>query len=392
MRYLIGLLSLLTVCAHLQAADLKTLDGQVKKGELVAVSDKSITLRSDGKEETWPTEQTLDVDVLPPAKPLPPAPYLIVRLIDGTTLKCLGFGIKGNQAEARLFNGLALTIPLHAIHYVICEAQNEAHRAEFEQTIIKKPEQDVIRLLSRDGKSINTFEGFLGDVDAKGEFVQFKMEGDVSRVSMARVRGVYYNRKLDDVPKPTCRIHDLFQNVYAASTVATAGENVELKTPTGVTMALPRGFVQRFDFSIGKLTYLSDLDPLKVEETPIFSDNYHFRRDKNLEGGPLSLSYRPYAKGLAVHSRTILEYDVKGFNVFRCVLGIDDSVKGYAHAIVRIDADDQQVFKEPVTNRDKPRDLNLKITGASKLRITVDYGDDLDLGDHVIFAEARVSK
>src|SRR5205823_4689560 len=106
------------------------------------------------------------------------------------------------------------------------------------------------------------------------------------------------------------------------------------------------------------------------EETPILSDNYHFRRDKNLEGGAISLSYKTYAKGLAVHSRSVLEYDVKGFNVFRCVLGIDDGVKGYAHAIVRIDADDQEVFKEPVTNKDKPRDLNLKIAGANKLRIT----------------------
>ena len=38
------------------------------------------------------------------------------------------------------------------------------------------------------------------------------------------------------------------------------------------------------------------------------------------------------------------------------------------------------------------RELDLKIAGVNKLRITVDYGQDLDLGDHVIFAEARVSK
>jgi hypothetical protein len=32
------------------------------------------------------------------------------------------------------------------------------------------------------------------------------------------------------------------------------------------------------------------------------------------------------------------------------------------------------------------------MTGVQKLRLIVEYGDDLDLGDHVNFADARLIK
>jgi hypothetical protein len=34
----------------------------------------------------------------------------------------------------------------------------------------------------------------------------------------------------------------------------------------------------------------------------------------------------------------------------------------------------------------------LAIKGVQKLRLIVDYGEDLDLGDHVDFADARIIK
>jgi hypothetical protein len=63
---------------------------------------------------------------------------------------------------------------------------------------------------------------------------------------------------------------------------------------------------------------------------------------------------------LALHSRTVLEYDVKGYSSFRAVLGLDDAMAGSAHAIVRIEADDKEVLKTTVSSKDnKPQELNL---------------------------------
>jgi hypothetical protein len=279
---------------------------------------------------------------------------------------------------------------------VLCEAQDEANRTEFMQLLAKKNAQDQLRLLSKDGKSINTFEGFVGEADAAGEKVEFKSDGETLPVSLARVRGVIFSRKLEEpAAKPVCRLFDGFQNVFMVASVKSSADGFQLQTPAGVSVDMGRTLVQRFDFSLGKIAYLSDLDPLRVEEAPILADLWHYRRDKNLEGGTLSLARKAYSKGLAVHSRTLLEYDVKGYETFRCMLGIDDSVTGPGNAVVRIEADGKEIFTttvKNVTKEDRPKEVELKIGGVNRLRLIVDYGDDLDLGDHVVFAEARVSK
>jgi hypothetical protein len=156
---------------------------------------------------------------------------------------------------------------------------------------------------------------------------------------------------------------------------------------------LPKQTLQKFDLTLGKLAYLSDLEPTRVEETPILADLYHYRRDKNLEGGPLSVGRKIYAKGLALHSKAILEYDVAGYSNFRCVLGLDDAMAGSAHAVVKIEGDGKELLATTVSSRDnKPQDVSLPIKGVQKLRLIVDYGEDLDLGDHVDFADARIIK
>jgi hypothetical protein len=331
---------------------------------------------------------------LPAKKKEPPkGPYLEVQLTDGTQLKCQVFALRGKNAEVRLFNGMTLQFPAAYLHHVLGEAQNDKNRAEFEQWAAKRLGQDVLRFQSNKGDDIVTLEVFIGDADEKGETLQFKYEGETRAMSFQRVRGLIYSRKPDEkMPATLCQVYDAFENVFPAGKVQSTAEGYQLTTPAGLKVELGRPLVQRFDFSLGKIQYLSDMKPLRVDETPILADLWRYRRDKNLEGGPLALGRKTYSKGLAVHSRTVLEYDVKGFNLFRCVLGIDDLVTGPAHAVVRIDGDGKELFNAAVTSKDKPREVELKLDGVSRLRLTVDYGEDLDLGDHVLFADARITK
>ena len=47
-------------------------------------------------------------------------------------------------------------------------------------------------------------------------------------------------------------------------------------------------------FRGGRVTYLSDLQPSKVEEIPFFGRKFPWRRDVNLLGEPLKMGGRPY--------------------------------------------------------------------------------------------------
>ncbi len=79
-------------------------------------------------------------------------------------------------------------------------------------------------------------------------------------------------------------------------------------------------------FRGGKMTYLSDLNPSKVEETPFFGHRLPWRRDVNLLGEPLKMKGQTYERGVAVHSRCVLTYDLNGrYSTFEALVGFDDA-------------------------------------------------------------------
>jgi hypothetical protein len=261
-----------------------------------------------------------------------------------------------------------------------------------EQTLAQKPAQDVVLVLSRDQQAINPFAGVVLGGDDKGTRLNFRLEEDVVPLDLSRLRGVVFARRAEPKSREAVRVTDRFGNTWLAESVAWKDDRLQLVTLSGLTTELSFDQITLVDFSQGRLLYLSDAEPLRVEEKPILADIWHYRRDRNLAGGPISLGQRIYSKGLTVHSRSVLEYAVEGYREFRCVVGIEDSVAGPAKALVRIEGDGRELFQATISTGDKPRELVLPIEGVARLRLIVDYSDDLDLGDHVVFAEARVLK
>jgi hypothetical protein len=391
------LLSFCSFPSPSRSADVKTLSGRAYKGDVLSVSDQEIKLRVQEEEVVIPTAELLTIDF--EAKPTAATgPYQEAKLTDGTLLRCQEFSLKGKDAELRLVGGIALRFPSSSLRYVLYDAQDGPRRAEFEKDLAKTANVDVLFLTSiQDPSKILDFKGFVGDADDKGEFLQFK-EADGRAAppqKMSRVRGIIFSRKPAE-GEAVGKVSDQGQSTFLVQKLGMTEQGYRIVTPVGLEVELPRAQVQRFDFSYGKIAYLGDLDPVQVQEIPILADVWHYRRDgKNLEGGPMRLAGKTYDKGLAVHSKTVLVYSVKGYNFFRCVLGIDDSVVGPAHAVVRIEGDGKLLYTTEVkttSKEDKPQELNLPITGVQLLRLVVDYGEDLDLGDHVDFAEARVTK
>ncbi len=119
----------------------------------------------------------------------------------------------------------------------------------------------------------------------------------------------------------------------------------------------------------------------------------HYRRDRNLDDGPIRLGGEKFGKGLALHARTELVFDLGGrFREFKAVVGVDDLVGGESQAVLRIDGDGRELFSGVVTRKDKPRPVAFEVKGVRQLRIVVGSQGLLDLGDHVDLADARVSK
>src|SRR5262249_6618308 len=86
----------------------------------------------------------------------------------------------------------------------------------------------------------------------------------------------------------------------------------KIKTAWGQDLNLPAAEVLTVRFRGGQMTYLSALEPSKVEETPFFGRRNRWRKDVNLTGKPLKIDGRAYDRGVTVHSRSVLTYDLDG--------------------------------------------------------------------------------
>ena len=120
------------------------------------------------------------------------------------------------------------------------------------------------------------------------------------------------------------------------SPISRSAKSLQWTTPGGVKVERPLAEIKSFDFSLGKVQYLSDLKPESVVWTPFFGQGqvsptlerfYAPRMDRNFESNPLQLEKTIYSKGLALHSRTEIVYRLPGaYGRFKAVAGIDDAV------------------------------------------------------------------
>jgi hypothetical protein len=77
---------------------------------------------------------------------------------------------------------------------------------------------------------------------------------------------------------------------------------------------------------------------------------------------------------------------------FQAIAGIDDGVGGLGSVQLEIKGDGRQLYSGELTGKDPPAELDLELAGVRRLVILVDFGDDLDVADHLNLCEARIVK
>lgn len=394
-----ALLLLALVVPAAPAAELKTLKGDILKGELVSISTKEIVLKVDGESVRTPVDQVLLLTLKEGAENIPAdTKYAQVELTDGSQLKCAKVEMKGKEAKLILLQGQEVSLPLTAISYILNEANVAKNRDDFKARVLsKKQVRDIVAV--RKDEVLNPVEGTFGDADDKGAgTIDFTLKSGGSRsIPLAKVAGLYFQRPPNPKAKPVlCKFHDASKDLLYASSVAKTADGFTVTTADGVVVKYAADKVSRLDFSKGKLTYLADLTPSNIQETSTEGVVQHYRRNENLDGGKIHMSGKLYESGLCLHATTELEYDLDGeYREFRAVVGIDDDVPGDdGPTLIKIEGDGNVLLSLTISRKDKARvqPVALNVKDIKKLKISVTSGDILDLGKHLTLADARVSK
>jgi len=406
------LLAVLALAPALGAAELTTLDGKKLTGDIVSIAGNELTFKTAAAEEKFLVTTLSAVTVGPaPKQPETGKRYTHVELTDGSVFRCESMAVKGNDVELKLLGagGRTLTVPMRPAVYAINREAGDLKldqdfrnllrtRGRFDLWVDKKKSKND------EGKEVEKLDGYpgtFGPGDAAADSIQFRLEGENkdSAVRMNRVAGMIFNQKLGEAAPAICKVIDTDGNEYVAQAVARTEKGYAVTTVAGVKVDLDQGLVSKFDFAAGAVKYLSDLDPAALDESG--SDPEHYQRDKTLDKQPIQLFVDPakgqketFPKGLTLHAKTMLTYDLKGqYKVFRALAGVEANVETASQ--VRLTIDDAtggaNLFKGVLKKGDKPLDLNLNVQNVDKLKITVETdGPGLDLGNQLSLANARV--
>lgn len=274
---------------------------------------------------------------------------------------------------------------------------------------------DTLWIRSRRSPQPRSVDGVVVGVDAQA--VRFALDpesvDEAIDVPWERVAGIRFFRGAEKASTdPACWIDTVGGSRVAARTYeAEQLESLRWESPhSRGAAAMDR--VAGLDLSAGRVAPVSTLAVVESQWRPYFAgeesieSDAPYRLDAALGGEPLALRFpdsrlpsawpqvaveRRFRRGVALRSEATLVFAtpdgparLKGF------VGLDPAAVRVGDTVVTILAGDRVVFTGRVDGQTRPVELNAPLEGAKTLTLSVGFGENLDTGDRVHFADLRV--
>lgn len=375
------------------------LTGEPIVGALAEWGDKEILLETPSGRVPVELDGLRALVVRPAQGPSPSSGPVRAELTDGSSLVASDYSASSGLGRLTLVGGGTLEVPTLKTRWVRLQEDGGAMAAEWSKILQTTPTGDL--LVARRGGSLDYHQGVVREVT--DTVVRFELDGELLGVKRSNVFGlVFFRPQGPELPVPVCRVTDVGGSCWSVQTIALDGERLRWSTPAGVAFSRPPAEVAQIDFSFGRIVYLADLKPESSTWTPYFgttkdlpvrAEFFSPRSDRSLSAGPMELNGKPRARGLALHSRSHVVYRLPDrFRRFQAQVGIDDRVRPQGHVRLVIQGDERTLWEGTVSGSEPARALDLDLTGVRRLSILVDFGENLDVADHLDLAEARIVK
>ena len=381
------------------------LSGTKLTGTLVGLDKDSLTLRTTGGEKVLAVEALIDLRWEPARdEALPPGQ---VYLIDGSVLRFASLTSEGRDVRVGSPIYGELTISLSQVRAIRFGKQSDAGDAWVSMLQRNRSKDLLVLPKKKKAGELDPTTGVVGKIGV--ESLAFVLGGDEIPVKRTRVYGVIYARK-PVAPTGGFVVEASGDRIAASDVKWNAADSVlEVQAAGGMSIPVRSQYLNRIDCSGGKIRYLDEMKPVFHDFASVLPDElykkiFRYRVNETMDGQPLRLGGKTYARGLWIHSKTTLRYALDGqYSRFETIAGIDDDIsrRDKTKARLTIKADQRVLFDEDVWITDKPRPLKLDITDAQTLEIVVGFGEQSDDGspplhaalqDWVDLADAKVLK
>jgi hypothetical protein len=285
----------------------------------------------------------------------------------------------------------AFAVPIVHVRGVVFDDVKPEVKTKYDEHLAKPGTDDLALVLSRDGGLAE----ISGRVQGLGEGgLKIEYEGQVRSIKLDRLQALVL------AAHPATRAwkgpYQVFRlasgDQLSGAWVAQEEKVCRLKSAWDSDVEIPRETIVEIVGKNTKMVNVSELTPLSIEQVPYFDRLIPFVQDKSWNNRPLKLEGKTYTRGLAMHSRSVLTYDLGGeFATFKAILGFDEDFGDRGRVVCRVIVDDKELFVNPdFKASEKPVPVEVPVKGAKQLKLEVDFGEDEDVGDRVIWANARL--
>ena len=383
------------------AATVTTVDDKTITGTLAGLSPAKLDVSTDKGAVSLAAEDVVSVVLQPAGKPAAGTHAMMLRngdTIYGTISGDAGDKASGDKLQVKSASLGAVSVSISDVDSLLFDASDkpQAEPAPAAAGGPAAPPRTKDELLLRNGDTLAGVSVRFGKEALIFDCSLGKVDIPFSRIRSVRLAAVGQPYKEPDALLVSAACTDV--STITGSAAQLQGQTLSITSTLGTGFKLPIGAVSRLEFKNGRLVYVSDLEPSEVKETPLFDERpWHWRRDRSVAGNPIKMGGKVWRKGLGVHSRCDLTYDLAGkFKRFLGDVGIDDEVAG-GNVEIRIYLDGNQVFptgqaKAVVSKKSGPVAVDVDVSGGKKLTLVVDFGEELHVNDHADWANARLTR
>jgi len=265
----------------------------------------------------------------------------------------------------------------------------------------RSPEQaddELASLLARLGQTDTVYmtngDSTGGVVESIGpESVVFNCKVGKLTLAAGTLSGRTFSQTLKPwtAPAETCARLTLTDGTVLVGALKGAGDKLSV-TAAAAKFDVTRKTVSSIEMLNTKRVFLSDLEPAYIKETPYFDRVWNWQRDRSVWGRELTIAGIKYPKGIGMHARCQLDYDLAGkYRVFLTDLGIDAETAGAGDCVAVVYGDGKPLTEAlRLTGKSGARKIKLDVSTIKRLSLLVDFGENTDAGDHVTWGNARL--
>ncbi len=386
----------------------QSLEGPSQSGKLIRFSDTGATLEKSGVESAILRSDILSLQ-LTESKSVEPNDPSQLLLKDGSRLNVRTLQRTGEQITGDTSLLGTVNVPANQIRAIRIQPRNPAYDIPWNGFLARTDEKDLLIVPKTEGEGLDFLSGIIGNITA--DEISMLLDGENFPVPVDRVYGIVFGSSKSTVSSNGLSLTTTAGDVVHGSSVGYENETWTVQSSWGQELTIVSSHLTQVDFSGDRLKYLADLAPVQEVFDGIDPPGSAFaglideesarllygpRRNTSLDSGtPMRLRGTQYNRGLCVHSKTTMVWDLGSqYSSLDFILGVDDRVafNQKSQVSIRITGDDQVLFEKVVGTQDPAEPVRISLDGVASLTILVDFADSDSSCDWLDLAEARLIK